>query len=230
MHYGKCTSRWGYNRTRIFERYAGYSCHHRQFDQPNSFLEQLLCTHNSGSFWFGCNELWNFGQRFRWRRASYLVAVGYALGAVLAWLMFSILNQKILAKIPQVHSGLWTGLMMSGAGVSVLLFLPFGLVFGVYSYPHIDLRLDNTLPVFAAASALACFASVGGAWAWNIASQRLPMALSGQLISVETIFAAAFGLICAFHAIRPPSPPTSGHPFHAHPARQSERSDAGLHC
>ncbi|MGF6401372.1 exopolyphosphatase/pppGpp-phosphohydrolase [Pseudomonas frederiksbergensis] len=38
------------------------------------------------------------------------------------------------------------------------------------------------------------------------------------------------GVACAFHAIRPPSPPTSGHLFHAHPARQSERSDAGLHC
>ena len=37
-------------------------------------------------------------------------------------------------------------------------------------------------------------------------------------------------LRCAFHAIRPPSPPTSGHLFHAHPAGQSERSDAGLHC
>ncbi|WP_426119813.1 hypothetical protein [Pseudomonas sp. DSP3-2-2] len=36
--------------------------------------------------------------------------------------------------------------------------------------------------------------------------------------------------LCAFHAIWPPSPPTSGHPFHAHPAGQSERSDAGLHC
>ena len=35
---------------------------------------------------------------------------------------------------------------------------------------------------------------------------------------------------CAIHAIRPPSPPTSGHLFHAHPAGQSERSDAGLHC
>ncbi|WP_150783596.1 transposase [Pseudomonas fluorescens] len=35
---------------------------------------------------------------------------------------------------------------------------------------------------------------------------------------------------CGFHAIRTPSPPTSGHPFHAHPDRQSERSDAGLHC
>ena len=35
---------------------------------------------------------------------------------------------------------------------------------------------------------------------------------------------------CGFHAIRTLSPPTSGHPFHAHSDRQSERSDAGLHC
>ncbi|WP_180275258.1 transposase, partial [Pseudomonas avellanae] len=32
---------------------------------------------------------------------------------------------------------------------------------------------------------------------------------------------------CGFHAIRTLSPPTSGHPFHAHPDRQSERSNAG---
>lgn len=44
------------------------------------------------------------------------------------------------------------------------------------------------------------------------------------------IFLGNKTIICAFHAIRPPSPPTSGHLFHAHPARQSERSDAGLHC
>ena len=35
---------------------------------------------------------------------------------------------------------------------------------------------------------------------------------------------------CAFHAIRPLIPPASGHLFHAYPAGQSERSDAGLHC
>ena len=124
---------------------------------------------------------------------SYLLAVGYATGAVLAWLTFSVLNQKAMAKIPQVRSGLWTGLMMSGAGLSVLLFIPFGLVLGVYSYPNPTLDIDNTLRVAAAASTLV--ASVGGAWAWNFASQRLPMALSGQLISIETIFAASFGLI-----------------------------------
>ena len=126
---------------------------------------------------------------------SYLLAAGYATGAVLAWLTFSVLNQKTLAKIPEVQSGLWTGLMMTGAGLSVLLFIPFGLDLGVYSYPNPGLGVDDTLRVFAAASALACVASVGGAWAWNFASQKLPLALSGQLISIETIFAAAFGLI-----------------------------------
>ncbi|MCD5997194.1 integrase arm-type DNA-binding domain-containing protein, partial [Pseudomonas sp. CDFA 602] len=33
--------------------------------------------------------------------------------------------------------------------------------------------------------------------------------------------------MCGFHAIWTLSPPTSGHPFHAHPDRQSERSYAG---
>ncbi|WP_213907837.1 hypothetical protein [Pseudomonas aeruginosa] len=35
---------------------------------------------------------------------------------------------------------------------------------------------------------------------------------------------------CGFHAIRTLSPRTSGHSFHAHSDRQSERSDAGSHC
>ena len=53
-------------------------------------------------------------------------------------------------------------------------------------------------------------------------------ALQGQ--GRLTVIAHLVGNFCAFHAIRPPSPPTSGHLFHAHPAGQSERSDAGLHC
>lgn len=126
---------------------------------------------------------------------SHRLAVGYAACAILAWLLFSVLNQKALQRLPRIHSGLWTGLMMGGAGLGVLLFIPFGLEYELYNSPHIDLRFENTLPVFAAAATLACIASVGGAWAWNFACQRLPMSLSGQLISVEIVFAAAFGLI-----------------------------------
>ena len=54
------------------------------------------------------------------------------------------------------------------AGLSVVVFVPFGLVLDLYTYPHLDLHLGNTLPVLAAATALACVASVGGAWAWNL--------------------------------------------------------------
>lgn len=139
---------------------------------------------------------------------SYPLAVSYAAAAVLVWLLFSVLNQKALGTIPEVHSGLWTGLMMSGAGLGVLLFIPIGLEYGMYRFAHIELRVDNTLPVFAAASVLACVATVGGSWAWNFASQRLPMTLTGQLISVETIFAASFGLI-AEHRL-PTSPEIIG--------------------
>ena len=41
-------------------------------------------------------------------------------------------------------------------------------------------------------------------------------------------FRATRGYTCGFHAIRTPSPGLSGQSFHAHPDRQSERSDAGV--
>lgn len=51
-----------------------------------------------------------------------------------------------------------------------------------------------------------------------------------QLDKVLQRCVALAGHDCGFHAIRTLSPPTSGHSFHAHSDRQSERSDAGLHC
>jgi drug/metabolite transporter (DMT)-like permease len=50
---------------------------------------------------------------------------------------------------------------------------------------------------------IALVSSVIGAWAWNLASRRLPMVLSGQLIALESFFATALGL--AFHG-RLPTP------------------------
>ena len=47
-----------------------------------------------------------------------------------------------------------------------------------------------------------------GAWAWNAATRRLPMVLSGQLISLESLFAALLGLL--FNARLPTVIETSG--------------------
>ena len=45
-----------------------------------------------------------------------------------------------------------------------------------------------------------------------------------QVTAADVIILAG----CGFHAIRPPSPLSSGQAFHGHPAGQSERSDAGV--
>jgi drug/metabolite transporter (DMT)-like permease len=38
---------------------------------------------------------------------------------------------------------------------------------------------------------------VAGGWAWNLATRYLPMVLSAQLISLESLFASVLGLL--FH-------------------------------
>ena len=38
-------------------------------------------------------------------------------------------------------------------------------------------------------------ATLAGAWAWSVATRRLPLALSGQLIASETLYATALGLL-----------------------------------
>jgi drug/metabolite transporter (DMT)-like permease len=55
---------------------------------------------------------------------------------------------------------------------------------------------------------IALMSSVVGAWAWNAASRRLPMVLSGQLISLESLFATILGLM--FHQRLPTLWETSG--------------------
>jgi hypothetical protein len=60
--------------------------------------------------------------------------------------------------------------------------------------------------------------------------QRLEAAKAHFAASNRNFTVVTNDLICGFHAIRPFIPHTSGHLFHAHPARQSERSDAGSHC
>jgi drug/metabolite transporter (DMT)-like permease len=122
------------------------------------------------------------------------IGVPLAILAVALWTAFGLMNQSALAKRPQMDAGVWTALIMVGAGAAMLIFLPVGLLAGLFEIPRLGLRWEVAAPLILWSAVLAVFANFGGAMAWTFASQRLPVALSAQLIVMEPTSATMLGL------------------------------------
>lgn len=129
------------------------------------------------------------------RPPSLLLGIPIALLAVTLWTAFGLLNQSALAKRPQMTPSVWTALIMVGAAVAMLLFLPIGLFSGLFEFPRVGLGWDTAASLITWAVVLAVFSNVGGAMAWTFASQRLPVALAAQLITLEPASATVLGLL-----------------------------------
>ncbi|MDD1963986.1 DMT family transporter [Pseudomonas putida] len=127
--------------------------------------------------------------------------LGFSLGAVLLWLSFSVVNQTAVERLHTGATGAWTCLMMIGAGLAALLLTPLAWSRDLLLLPIQGFATPAALKLYACAGLIALLSSVIGAWAWNHASRRLPMVLSGQLIALESFFATALGL--AFHGRAP---------------------------
>ncbi len=136
-----------------------------------------------------------FAHSGRLELGSLLIGIPLAILAVTLWTTFGLLNQSALAKRPQMDAGVWAALIMVGAGLTMLFFLPIGLRAGVFEIPRLGLRWHVAGPLILWGAALAIFANVGGASAWTFASQRLPVALAAQLITLEPISATVLGLL-----------------------------------
>jgi len=139
---------------------------------------------------------------------SWLLGLGFSVGAVLLWLAFSLLNQRALEKIPAKASGIWTGLMMAGSGVGSLCVIPAALGLDLLKLPALGFGFAQAGQLYGWALGIALMSSVIAAWAWNAASRRLPMVLSGQLIALESLFATLLGLL--FHGRLPTLLETAG--------------------
>ncbi|EJL04571.1 membrane protein, putative [Pseudomonas fluorescens Q2-87] len=125
---------------------------------------------------------------------SWLMGVLFSIGAVVLWLAFSWVNQRALLKLPSQASGAWTGLMMAGAGFGTLCLLPAVQALNLLKLPSLGFSISVAGHLYLWGFVIALMSSVGGAWAWNAASRRLPMVLSGQLIALESLFATLLGL------------------------------------
>jgi drug/metabolite transporter (DMT)-like permease len=127
-------------------------------------------------------------------QGSWLMGLLFSIGAVILWLAFSWLNQRALLKLSPNASGVWTGLMMAGAGIGTVCLLPAIQAFDLLELPRVGFSLSVAGHLYLWSFVIALMSSVVGAWAWNAASRRLPMVLSGQLIALESLFATLLGL------------------------------------
>ncbi len=128
---------------------------------------------------------------------SLVLGVFLAIVAVALWTWFGLANQAALSRRPSIESGTWTALILLTGGIEMLLFLPLGLLLGMFEIPNLGLGWNEASRLYIWGASLAIVASVGGAWAWTVASRRLPIVLAAQLIVSETAFGVAFGLAVA---------------------------------
>jgi drug/metabolite transporter (DMT)-like permease len=125
-----------------------------------------------------------------------LLGVLCAAGALLCWTWYAIDNTRFLKRNPHFSSAEWSALYGISSGLIALL---IGLV--AFAMRHDDVAAaasasgrDWTM-FWIANGLLALGASVIGNQLWNIASRRVPVTLSGQLILFETLFALLYGFI-----------------------------------
>lgn len=115
------------------------------------------------------------------------------LGALAAWTWYPIRNAAHLQAHPSISSSTWA----TAQGLTTLPLAMLGYVsFTAYMKLHgsaFDLPLGpRPIPFVTIMLAIGLLASWAGTLLWNKACQRLPTALSGQLIVFETLSALAY--------------------------------------
>ncbi|MCH5549857.1 DMT family transporter [Pseudomonas syringae pv. syringae] len=113
-----------------------------------------------------------------------------AAGALVTWSWYAVSNARRLAQVASVSSHDWALLtgVMTGAQ-SMLLAAP---VLGLQAGTHGD---SEWLHFYLVAGGVALLSSVVGGACWNQASRLLPLALSGQVLVIETLAALVFGFL-----------------------------------
>jgi drug/metabolite transporter (DMT)-like permease len=125
-----------------------------------------------------------------------LIGVALAITSLLLWTWYAVENAKFLKSHPEISGKLWTSVIGVGTLICMLPIVGIDVAFFSKSTSH----LLNSPPTVLAKLAICSIALGAGSswlatWLWNIASQRLPTSLTGQLIVSETLFALLYGFI-----------------------------------
>lgn len=113
-----------------------------------------------------------------------------AIGALLSWTIYAVVNRRWLARLEGVTGQEWSLLVGVMTGAQALLLAVPAFQPGGASH-----SADEWLQFLGVVTAVAIFCSVVGNALWNVASRALPMALMGQMIVFETVFASLYGFL-----------------------------------
>ena len=115
--------------------------------------------------------------------------------ALLVWISYAVINARIM-RAPDAPASLpWAGLQGIGSLLAALPLVPLSWFYGLSSWPAHTLSSPEGLRFLGWAVLLGIAGSWIATWCWVVASRRLPLALSAQLIIAETIFALIYGFV-----------------------------------
>lgn len=122
-------------------------------------------------------------------RDDTMLGVLLSVLALLLWVGYGLINAHVMRAADAPDGLRWTGLQGLGAAVgSLLLLAVVGLPAVPEASPHEIWRF-----VFWSLG-MAVVGSWFATWCWMVASKRLPLALTAQLIIAETVFGLGYGL------------------------------------
>ncbi|MCY1176395.1 hypothetical protein D9M73_166630 [compost metagenome] len=127
--------------------------------------------------------------------ASLLLGLLASLLAIAFWTGCGLLNESALARRPSMSPMLWSAMLIFMCSVEMLAFIPVGLYLKLSHFASHPSGLAGTQALIVCGLIQGLGATLAGAWAWSIATRRLPLALSGQLIASGTIYATTMGLL-----------------------------------
>ena len=126
--------------------------------------------------------------------ASVVLGVACAAGVLACWTWYALDNARYLKGNPQFSGTEWSSLYGLASG---LIALPIGLLSMLFTQDAAAVPEPgrNWTLFWICNGLLALGASVIGNGLWNIASRRLPVTLTGQLILFETVSAMLYGFV-----------------------------------
>jgi drug/metabolite transporter (DMT)-like permease len=122
-----------------------------------------------------------------WGSLTGLLCAG---GALVSWTAYAVANSRWLARLAHVSARDWSLLTGVVTGLEAIVLAVPAFCGGTLVHTGADwLRFAGLI------GAMALFCSVLGNGLWNVASRALPLALTGQMIVFETIFASLYGYL-----------------------------------